>query len=268
MKKIFIIVVSYNGGEKLVKFAECVKTIISDDVKLIVIDNASTDDSIKQIENITPFKLIHNKKNLGFAKAVNQGIGYALKNGADKVLLLNPDAFLKNKDFEILIKNQNELVSPIIRFKRDKQTIYDLGGKLNQLLIRPYHLEKRTKPKKAEAIDYVSGCCLLINALAFKKIDFFDERFFLYFEDVDFCLRASGAGLRIAVEPKAEVEHDLSGERERPLKVIYNLIRSHFLFINKWARFPKNIIAYLYWFLISLKIILNKLIYDLSHRFS
>src|SRR4030042_3467787 len=148
MKKIFIIIVSYNGGDKLIKTLNLIKKITdkNKNVNLIVVDNASKDGSIKEIKKITQlFKLIRNRKNLGFARANSQGIKQAIKNGADKILLLNQDAYLKSKDFLFLIKNKNDILSPLIKFKRDSRFIYDLGGKLNKLIMRSYHVEKFKK---------------------------------------------------------------------------------------------------------------------------
>ncbi|HUV42417.1 MAG TPA: glycosyltransferase family 2 protein [Patescibacteria group bacterium] len=266
MKKIFIIIVSYNGGNKLVKTLNFVKKIIEKDknVSLIVVDNASRDGSIKEIKKIIrSFKLIRNRKNLGFARANNQGMKQAIKDGADKILLLNQDAYLRNKDFLSLIKNQNDISSPIIKFKRNSEFIYDLGGKLNRVIMRPYHIEKFKRQNKNYEVDYVSGCCMLIDVSVLKKIGYLEEDFFLYFEDVDFCLRASKAGFKIGVELNAEVLHDFDEKEQKSIKSIYYLIKSNLLFINKWAKFPNKTMAYFYWFFISSKMLFRKLVYNI-----
>lgn len=264
MKKVFIVIVSHNGGQKLVKAVNLVKTILkkNKNVNLIIVDNASKDDSIKKIRKIIhSLRLFQNKTNLGFAKAANQGVRFAIKHEAERILLINQDAFIKNKDFWVLVENQNNIVSPIIKFKRNSRFVYDLGGKLDWRIVRPYHLEKLIKPNEISDIDYVSGCCMLIDTLVFKKIGYFDENFFLYFEDVDFCLRASKAGLYVGVEQNAIVLHDFVEKDQKSIRAVYHLIKSHLIFINKWAQFSNRAIAYFYWFLISLKIVLNKLIH-------
>lgn len=267
MRKISIIIVSYNGGQKLLKTVEYVKKILkkNKNTNLIVVDNASKDNSIEEIKKIIqPVILFRNKKNIGFAKAINQGARKAIKNGAERILLLNQDVYIKrSKNFSFLVKDQSNIVSPVIKFKRKAKFIYDIGGRLNRFIMRPYHLERQTKPKRTHKIDYVSGCCMLVDSSVLKEIGYFDERFFLYFEDVDFCLRASKAGFNIGVELNAEVFHDLLEREQKTMMSTYNLIKSHLIFINRWTRFPKRLVAYFYWFFISLKILFSKIIYSL-----
>ncbi len=265
MKKVFIIILNFNGGNDILSCLNSLRLVkkpINWKKEIIVIDNASTDGSVRKIESkYKEVEVFKNKKNLGFARAVNQGVKFAIKRGAKRILLINQDAFIKNKDFGILIKNQNNIVSPIIKFKRNSKFVYDLGGKLNWHIMRPYHLEKLIKPNETGNIDYVSGCCMLIDAFVFKKIGYFDENFFLYFEDVDFCLRASKAGLSVGVEQNAVVLHDFVEKNQKSMKAICYLIKSHLIFINKWTQFPKRIIAYFYWFLVSSKMVLDRLIH-------
>lgn len=267
MKKIFIIIVSYNGGQKIIKTVRSIAVILerNENSNLVIIDNASTDKSVEKIKKILcPFKLIQNKKNLGFAKGANQGIRHAIRHGANRILLVNQDLFIKDKDFKILIKNQSKIVGPIVKFKRNNKLVYDIGGKLNWRIMRPYHLEKLVKPGKSCDIDYISGCCMLIDSSVFKKIGFFDEKFFLYFEDVDFCLRASEVNFDIGVEPKAIAFHDLAEGEQKSINSIYSLIKSHLTFINKWTVFPTKITTFFYWFFISFKMLIDKLVYTIA----
>ncbi len=175
--------------------------------------------------------------NLGFAAAVNIGIKKALAGGADKILLVNPDIKIKKIDFK-----NGDVVAPVLKFKRDGEWVYDYGGRVNWLIGRTTHI------KSPGEIDYVSGACMMIDKKVFAKIGFFDERFFMYFEDVDFCLRAKQSGFKISIS-NTTVIHNLTKD---PTRINYALT-SNFKFILKWIRWPYKILGLLYWLAIFLK---------------
>ena len=81
-------------------------------------------------------------------------------------------------------------------------------------------------------IDYISGCAMCVKRKVFEKIGLFDERFFLYFEDADFCTRAKRNGYNITVNPDVVIFHQLSGGlSKKNLVVKYNLLKSNYTFI-------------------------------------
>lgn len=258
MKEIFIIIVNFNSQKTILDCLSCLKY---ERAETIVIDNASTDNSLSLIKRKFPqVKIIENKSNLGFSAACNIGIKYALRRRAQRVLLLNPDT-LPEKDFlEKLSRKQSDIVSPILKFKRGETWVYDLGGKINWLIGRPYHQESySSKTGKPKSIDYVSGCCMLIKKEVFNEIGFFDERFFLFFEDVDFCLRAKKRDLKIDVSSNVIVWHKLSEGKKKGWFYHYQILRSNFIFFNKWLPLHKKPLAYGYLLLLGIKIIFNKL---------
>jgi GT2 family glycosyltransferase len=176
-------------------------------------------------------------KNLGFAAAVNIGIKKALAGGADKILLVNPDIKIKKIDFK-----NGDVVAPVLKFKRDGEWVYDHGGRVNWLIGRTTHIESPGE------IDYVSGACMMIDKKVFAKIGFFDERFFMYFEDVDFCLRAKQAGFKISIS-NTTVIHNLTKD---PTRIDYAII-SNKKFILKWIPLPNKILGLLYLLALFLK---------------
>lgn len=241
--KIFAVVLSYNGGTLVI---DCLKKLLMTGVEVIVIDNASKDGSLKEIKKIKRVsKIIANDDNLGFAKGCNQGIKFALKKKADFVLLLNQDALVE-KDFlgplkEGLEKNKKlGAAASIIKHRRNKRTFYDFGGQISSFTKQAVH-DKRTSLKnnrKPVERDFVSGCCLLVKKEVFEKTGFFDEDFFLYFEDVDFCYRMKEKGFRIQVFPQSVIFHQISGSlgRDNPLVIAYNF-RNHLFFVKKHFSF-------------------------------
>ncbi|MBI4099827.1 glycosyltransferase family 2 protein [Candidatus Microgenomates bacterium] len=187
--------------------------------------------------------------NRGFAVGVNLGIKKALAAGADEVLLVNPDVTIAKTQIEKLVKTTGDIIAPVLTFKRDGRVIKDYGGKINWLLGRPTHWENRQGK-----IDYVSGACMLISRQVIEKIGLFDPGFFMYFEDVDFCLRAQAVGFSVAVNPQIVVYHQISEQRDThdKFKIGQNL-QSNWIFINKWVPWFFKPISYLYWLLLWLK---------------
>lgn len=268
-KKLFIIILNYNGGQKIINCLNSLQAIKKPkawQIKTLIIDNNSTDNSIELIKVKFPnLKILRNKKNLGFAAGNNQGISYALKNKPEAILLLNQDTQVTQNFLLSLLKNKADLISPVIKFKRRGKWVYDFGGQINWWLGQVKHLEmsKALKQKtessrlknKINKIDFISGCCLLIRSDVFKKIGLLDERFFLYYEDIVFCLKAKKAGFSLAVEPKSIIFHQLIEPQQRSFKQNLQLLKSHFLFISQNIPWQQKPTAYLFWLLLSFKII-------------
>lgn len=239
MKKLFILILSFRAPQALaacLKSLKMVKTPVGWQKKVLVIDN--------------------NLENRGFSTGCNLGIKQALKDKVDAVLLLNQDTVAEKSFLGPLLANSSDIVGPVIKFKRRGKLVYDFGGKINWWLGRAKHIESDSiLNTKYSAPDYVSGCAMLIRWPVLEKIGLLDERYFLYFEDVDFCLRAKKAGFKIAVEPKSMILHELS--EQKPLVQRWQMAKSNLIFINRWIPFWRRPIAWLYWFLISVKILLT-----------
>lgn len=209
--------------------------------------------------NDLPYKhiaIINNKKNLGFAGGVNRGIVYSLKHKADAILLLNNDTYIK-KPFLLVLRAVFKqyptvgIVGPAICFKKNRQTVYDIGGSINMWTGRTRHTEVRAiKGNAARFVTYVSGAAMCIKREVFEKIGLFDEHFFLYYEDADFCLRAKEKGFLVAVDPTSVIYHLLSKTigKVNPFAV-YHQTRSAVVFGRKYmCEFPKNLIHTLFLF--------------------
>ncbi len=262
MVKVAIIILNYNG---LPYILDCLRSLKQSTI--IVVDNASTDGSVETIKNKFPqVKLIRNQNNLGFAGGNNVGIKYALKKGFDHIMILNPDTRAEKNFLKPLIQLMRSdekigIVAPLLKGKEKDKIIYALGAKLNPILGRTKHLHLIRRPKKALEQELVSACCMLVKREVFEKIGLFDERFFLYFEDSDFCLRTKKAGYQIYVEPKSVVFHQISKSLGglSPKKIKYLMI-SNFLFILKWVKPYFWPLAFLYLAILGVKMLINLLI--------
>jgi GT2 family glycosyltransferase len=219
-----IIIVSFNVKNLL---RNCIDSIFrSRDgflKEIILVDNNSEDGSKQYINELTKLRInglkigaVLNKKNLGFAKAVNQGIKIAK---GKYILLLNPDTQVKKDSLEKLIDFAEEhpeagaigaqLVNPdnsvqpsvyhfpscwraILEFWFGKKGAYEKYAPLGN---------------KPLVVDAVTGAAMLIPRKTFEKVGLFDERYFMYFEDLDFCRRVKKAGLKVYYLPEAKILH-------------------------------------------------------------
>lgn len=264
MEHIYIVILNWN--RKLLT-ENCIKSVLyyyPDYLKkIVVIDNASTDGSIKYIKNEFPgIKIIRNRKNLGYSGGSNVGIRFALKNSADYVIILNNDIEIKANFAEGLLKPfKAEANVGIIGGKvldPDKKTVQSAGYILKRDFwskARSNGLDKdNPQLKKVRDVDFVSGAAFCVRRDVFEKIGLFDERFFMYFEEADLCVRAKEAGFKILYSPHSEVIHNQGSTSGllSPLFTYYNY-RNHLLFINKHGRQPVLYAEILKGFKLSLK---------------
>jgi len=236
--KVFVIIVHF-GDFSLTK--KCIESLIRYDnfPKKIIVINNSVDKINFGDRKIT---VISNKKNLGFAKAVNIGIKYALSKKAKNILLLNNDTKIYKNFLKLLVKdfqdNHLGIIGPAIEFYIQGKKVFDVGGFINSFTFQTKHKEvRRIINKEPHNVDYLSGCCMLIKKEVFNKTGFFDERFFMYFEDVDFCIRTKNNGFKVEVEPGVSIHHSLSASERRKSNInLFNLLKSRILFNRKYER--------------------------------
>lgn len=211
--KISIIIPNFEGEDCLPKAIASIKRQnYSGKIQIIVIDNASTDQSIKLVKEKFPeVKIISLPQNLGFASAFNLGLIYA---EGDIIATGNNDAVYHPDCFQNIVQTfksnkQIGLVGPKILGPKPSKKLAMAGIKTN-----PYlgYLNQPLKPgqeDKIQSATWLSGCALFIKKEVIEKIGSFDNSYFFYFEDTDFCLRTKKAGYKLIYNPKAKVWHSL-----------------------------------------------------------
>lgn len=239
MTKIAIIVIHYGSIERTTDCLTKLKTKIGSH-QLILINN--TDADLAKLAKIIPgTKLIDNKINVGFAKAVNQGITLGLiDKSITHIMLLNNDLYISAGTLQELlltfVKHSTAgIVSPILHHSGGPVSAgkYDWGGKYNKWTGMVKHVNWENKSKTILSVQHVAGAAMLISRDLVGKIGNFDERFFLYYEDLDFCLRAREAGFTIHINPMIVGEHATSAGSNLVSRTIHQW-RSHILFLLKY----------------------------------
>ena len=209
-----IIIVNWNTA---VPLKNCL-TSITDAAEIIVVDNASADDSVAMVAHDFPrVRLIRNSENAGFARANNQGWR---ASAHEFVLFLNsdtrvpPDALRQLVEFMRAHSDAGACSPRLARadhstqpfaFGGDPTPAYLLRRGFARLILhRTLHDWETREP---QAVDWVSGACLLARRDALEQVSGWDEKFFMYFEDSDLCLRLRRAGWKIFYNPRVTITH-------------------------------------------------------------
>ena len=231
MNKIYTIIVSYNGEKWLHK---CLSSLGLSSLRteIIVVDNNSTDSTIALIKEFFPaVTLLEQKENLGFGKANNHGISYALQNDADYVFLLNQDAHIKEDTLRKLVDSANNhleygILSPFQLNWNGNQLEYYFSKFIlkNIDIYSDFILNKELKA--IYEIPFVNAAAWLLPRRILETIGGFDPIFHHYGEDNNFCQRVNFHNYKIGVVPNSFIFHD-SKKRKEPEDYLFT--RAYYL---------------------------------------
>lgn len=217
MKKVSIIIVNWNGINHLKKCLPSLARVSYDNVEIILVDNASTDGSVEYVVKFFPkIKIVGNKKNIGFAGGNNKGVA---KARGDYVLLLNNDTVVTRSFVNELVKvlDENAAVG-VVQGKilsMDYRSRLDSVGAFFTYTGFLYHYGYFQKDKKkydnTKYLYTAKGACMMIRKVLIDKIGLFDNDYFAYFEETDFCNRVWLSGYKVVYAPKSVVYHKVGG---------------------------------------------------------
>ena len=219
--KIAIILLNYNGKEDTLACLESLERLTYRNFETIVIDNGSSDGSALAIQERFPkLLLIETGANLGYAEGNNVGMRKALERGADLLFLLNNDTIVASDILECFVEtyqaypNAGILGAKIFLFEQCN-TLDHLGGLWNPKtgtfdMIGLREKEDGVRWQSPEEIDYVCGAGLILKRSVIEGIGYLEPRFFLIWEESDFCFRAKTAGFQTLTCPKAHLWHKVS----------------------------------------------------------
>ncbi|MFC1725339.1 glycosyltransferase family 2 protein [candidate division KSB1 bacterium] len=252
MKSLSIIIVNWNGSEVILNCLRSIYDNLEDlDFEVIIVDNNSTDGSPELVEKQFPkVSLVRLENNYGFAKANNAGIE---KCDGKYICLLNSDTEIINDSFKEIIdymdNNDNiGILGPKLLYKdgsfqssagRFPGIKTELSGYffLNRIPLLNKLFKDRfihDEFKNIRDVDWICGACLFIRRSVIEKIGVFDELFFMYMEDVDYCLRVIRNNWKIVYFPLSKVVH-LGGHsvNKADYKILLNNTSSFFKYYKK-----------------------------------
>ncbi|MDD3285403.1 MAG: glycosyltransferase family 2 protein [Patescibacteria group bacterium] len=245
-----IIIINYKTKELT---AECIQSLFKQiktiKFEIIVIDNASGDGSVKFLQEKfgDTIKLITNENNLGFAGANNQGA--ALAKG-DIFLFLNSDTIIEKNffhDYSDILKQNKQIgiISPrlLTASGENQKSAFGRFPNIFRLITQKTKIDPiLDENKKYNIVDWVSGCALIIRRDLFEQIKGWDEKFFLYYEDVDLCKRVKNCGYLSAVANKTTIIHLGGQSLAQSLKKHRHYFRSQDYYFRKHYGFITSLI--------------------------
>jgi len=272
--KVYIIILNYNGKADTINCLYSLTSAKLENSTIVVVDNASTDGSIKDIKkNFPKIPIIENETNLGYAGGNNVGIKFAYNQGADYILLLNNDIKVDPYFLEELLglafkKPKGGIFGSAIYRYDDPDKIEHLGGFYNSSICEFVSNKKAFKnPKK---VDYVCGCTILIKREVIEKVGLFEPKFFLLWEEADLCARARKKDFEIWAQPTSKIWHKISASfedgkpqmhyfwwRNRLLWMKRNLDRKEKKLLYKKVIIPEIIKSYKYLLLKSFLLVFS-----------
>lgn len=202
---IYVIILNYNGYEDTL---ECVKSVEKSDypnVKIVVIDNASQNDSYNVLrKSLNPnVVLMKTEKNIGYAGGNNIGIKYAMDDGADYICVLNNDTIVKEDIFTKCLEELKRdvdisFISPVVlEFNQDivQSTGGDINIKTGNVTLNNNGARLNELASKLEC-DYIGGACMMFRTEIIDQIGMIPENYFLFFEETEWCYKAKKMGMK------------------------------------------------------------------------
>jgi len=240
LKSVAVVVLSWNNKQAVLDSIDRAIRLQGAEIRVVVVDNASTDDSVTAIRQAYPnVTVLESKTNEGYAGGVNRGLAEAARLGSDFAWLLNDDTVFDETVLLPLLAAANDdarkgLLSPLIVDLDDRDHdqfrngLVDWEKGVMRHNVTAFSMHERVA---AGATPIVPGTAVLCDLRVFGAIGHFDPRYFAYWEDTDYAVRAAKAGFSSTVVPASTLQHAAtSARRLRPPHYHYYMIRNEALF--------------------------------------
>lgn len=244
MKPVAIIILNWNGRDDTLACLKSLSRLDYPNFQIIVVDNHSSDDSVVAVKSAYPnLTLLETGENLGYVGGNNVGLEFAQQQNFDFALLLNNDTEVDPQFLQMLVNSAEAdptvgIVGPTIYYFDAPQTIWSAGGAIDwrQGVTRMVGLNETDHGQfgqVAQPVDFVTGCALLIKMPVVAQIGALDHRFFAYYEETEWCVRAARHGYKVMHVPTAKIWHKISIQaREASPMVHYYMTRNRLLFLK------------------------------------
>lgn len=262
---VFIVILNTNRREDTCALLASLEKSTWPNARVLVLDNASTDGSAPAIRAAYPaVQILSLEKNLGYAGNNNVGIRAALAEGAEWVLVLNEDTILAPDCLSRLVEagqadQRIGMVGPMVYHFDEPSVIQSAGGEMGPNWLARHIAQNEpdhgqfTQPRP---VDWISGCAILVRREVIEQAGMLDERFFYYWEETEWCLRAREAGWRLVHVPQARLWHKGVQREYRPSpNVTYYATRNWLLMLSRhraplrawmyvWARTLRTLVSW------------------------
>jgi len=267
-KRVLAIVLNWQQPDVSLECVQALRAMQGPLPDILVIDNGSNDNSVAALESRKEgFRLLTLPENLGFAAGNNHGLRLALEEGYDYALLINNDAFAASAMLEQLLSEAAPdiaLLSPKIYYEGEPKRIWFANGRQHPITLDLCDTGQGEldgpKWMNSQDVDYLLGTCLLASLPIVREIGLLDERYYFYFEDLDWSIRFRQAGYRLRIAAGAHLTHRVAvstgGEEDSALRR-YHLARSSVQFWRRNAHFGWPWAIFLFRLLSALKMVLR-----------
>lgn len=250
-----VIILNWNGLEDTLACLNSLGKLTFPPHEIIIVDNGSSDGSIEVLKKIYPdVTYIENSENLGFTGGNNAGLRYAKSIDADYALLLNNDTEVDPAFLGLLVdvaESDEEIgiIGPSIFFFDEPEVLWSAGGDIDWMrgrtnMVGINQTDNGQFGEDPRDVDFVSGCALMIRMAVVEEVGPLDERFFVYYEETEWCVRVARSGYKIMHVPLAKIWHKTSIEDQISSPIVtYYMIRNRLLFLKLSHA---NIIAWIY----------------------
>ncbi|UCC65205.1 MAG: glycosyltransferase family 2 protein [Anaerolineae bacterium] len=244
LPRVLVIVLNWNGLADTPECLASLKRLDYPTYETVVVDNGSTDGSVPVIRDHFPMvTVLENDENLGYAGGNNVGLRYTLAQSADYALLLNNDTevapcFLRHLVQAAEASPMVGIAGPTIYYHERPDRIWSAGGTIdwrrgktsmagfNEVDVGQFGIAPRE-------VDFVTGCALLVKREVIERVGLLDERFFVYYEETEWCVRARRGGFEVVHVPRAKVWHKIPLDaRDSSPSVHYYMTRNRLLFLK------------------------------------
>jgi hypothetical protein len=245
------VVLNYRRSQETIQCVNLLSRSTYENMHIVIVDNASHDDSVAAIRAAFPeAEIIESPNNTGYAGGMNRGIEIGLKKGAKYLLLINSDTLVDPRSVEHLVNaleiNANAAAaSGIIYSSPNPRQVWYAGGDLKVYRASAFSRKHLPPQVEQEDVTFISGCAFLVAASALTTVGRFDERFFMYLEDAELCVRFLRAGYRLLFVPEAVFYHLEKGETLTPLRLYYST-RNRLLFLELQPKSFLVVCGYMY----------------------
>jgi GT2 family glycosyltransferase len=221
MQRIAIVILNWNGRDDTIECVDSVRAIDYPNFEILIVDNGSLDGSVSALRKRFPdLTVLETGQNLGYAGGNNVGIVEALRRAADFVFLLNNDAVVDAQILNTFVRATDEfpdagVFSAKIYYHADPGRLWYAGarwcnesGTFEHVGINELDIDGRFE--EAKDTEHACGCAMLLRSGALRAVGLLESRFFLTFEETDWCFRARKIGYRCIFVPGAKVWHKVS----------------------------------------------------------
>lgn len=238
-----IVILNWNKADETINCLDSLSNLSYPNQKVILVDNGSTDDSIEKFQEYDPgLEILETGTNLGYAEGNNFGIRHCLVSKPDYIFVVNNDVRVASDSLDLLVAEAEKNVDaaflgPKVYHLEDPETIQSAGVEFDYLWRskqRGLDQVENGKYSSVEEVDAVIGAALLIRCEYLDHIGLLDPDYFLYREDIDWCLRARNLGYKVLVVPQARIWHRGHKVRDNDLpRITYYLSRNSLMLISR-----------------------------------